>query len=368
MSLHRPLRRGLQAAAVLMLTVLFLSGCQSSPMTTIEPAGTHAERILNDLLIPVAWAALGVFVVVESILLYSVIRFRRRGDTMPVQIHGDTRIEVMWTIAPALIVLVIAVLTFRTQAVNSAMPKDALRVVATGHQWWFQFDYPQQGVNTANDMIIPVGRDVTVELKSDDVIHSFWVPRLAGKTDMIPTKTNLITFRATQPGVFRGHCAEFCGTVHAMMRFRVIALAPEEFDRWVAGERTVPVAPAGATIPAAGQPAPSDPAARGQIVFVRKGCIGCHMINGVPQAVGRTGPNLTYFGSRYTIAAGVLENTDENLKRWLHNPDEVKPGNIMAGSVKPGTLTDEEINDLVVYLRGLKVDAALPADPDPIRP
>lgn len=366
MSLHRPHRRGLQAAAVLMLTVLFLSGCQLSPMSTLDPAGSHATNIYN-LLVPVASAALAVFVVVESVLIYSVIRFRRRGDSMPVQIHGDTRIEVMWTIAPALIVLVIAVLTFRTQAANSVLPKDALRVVATGHQWWFEFDYPQQGVDTANDMIIPVGRDVTVEIKAADVIHSFWVPRLAGKTDMIPSKTNLLTFRAEQPGVYRGHCAEFCGTVHAMMRFRVVAVSAEEFDRWVAGQRTAPVPPAGATLPAAGQPAPSDAAARGQIAFVRKGCIGCHIISGVPQAQGRTGPNLTHFGSRYTIAAGVLENTDENLKRWLHNPDEVKPGNVMAGAVKPGTLTDQEINDLVVYLRGQKVDAALPADPNPIK-
>ncbi|HEU4324827.1 MAG TPA: cytochrome c oxidase subunit II [Roseiflexaceae bacterium] len=388
MSSQRPPRRGLQAAAALALAALVLTGCNTSPMTTLDPAGTHAQNIL-DLLIPVAWAALGVFLVVEGILIYSVIKFRRRDDNaMPVQVHGNTRIEVMWTIAPALIVLVIAVLTFRTQAVNSAMPKDALRIVATGHQWWFRFDYPQQGVATASDMLIPVGRDVTVELHGEDVIHSFWVPRLAGKTDMIPNKTNYLTFRATEPGVFRGHCAEFCGEVHALMRFRVIAVEPAVFDRWIAAQRTDPVPPAGANplaqsgtqvpvaptaaagapTPAPAQaPAPTDPRARGQLVFLRKGCIGCHIINGVPQAVGRTGPNLTNLGSRYTLAGGTLQNTDENLASWLRDPGAIKPGNKMAGAVRPGTLTDQEIGDLVAYLNGMKLDVPLPADPDPIQ-
>ncbi len=376
MSFFRPLTRGLRKAALPMLGAVALAGCGTSPMSTVDPAGTHAQNIF-DLLIPVAWAALAVFIVVEGILLYSVWRFRRRGEaTMPVQVHGNTRIEVMWTIAPALIVLVIAVLTFRTQAINSTLPPDALKVTARGWQWWFEFEYPQQGIVTASDLVIPVGRDVTVQLEAKDVMHNFWIPRLAGKTYMIPTKENYINFKPLEAGVYRAQCAEFCGEAHALMKFRVIALPQEEYERWVAAQRTVPVPPAGQEQPpAAGQPPqtpqqlfPNDLAAQGQLVFTRKGCIGCHAINGNNRAKGNQGPNLTYFGSRYTIAAGVLDNTDENLARWLRNPNEVKPGNKMGAAIQAGTLTEDEISALVAYLQSMKLpDMQMPANPDPIQ-
>lgn len=403
MSRHRLRARRLLMGTALFFSVLMLAACQTdTPYSTIAPEGTHAESIYT-LLKPVAAAGLAVFIVVEGLLVYSVVRFRRRSNAMPVQTHGNTRIEILWTIAPALIVLVISVLTFRTQAVNSVMPPDALRINAIGHQWWWEFKYlnedsvignngvesdeeaegspkpataDDRGVDlvTANDMYIPVGRDVTVVLNATDVIHNFWVPRLAGKTYNIPNNTNYITFRAEREGIYRGQCAEFCGEAHALMRFRVIAVAPEVFDRWMAEHQTAPTPPLpgyelprpapNATAQAQGTPVPTvapepanfnDSAAQGQITFIRKGCITCHVIDGVPQAVGQSGPNLTYFGSRTTIAAGIMPNTPENLAAWLHNPGEIKPGNLMANAIKPGVLSEQEISNLIAYLEGMKV-------------
>jgi cytochrome c oxidase subunit 2 len=374
MSRHRPRARWLLMGSALLASAFMLAACETAtPYSTIVSEGSHAQNILA-LLKPVSVAALVVFLLVEGLLVYSVIRFRRRSQAMPAQTHGNTRVEILWTIAPAIIVLVIAVLTFRTQAINSVQPPGALRVEVIGHQWFWEFRYPEQNIITANDLYIPVGRDVNFVLDSVDVIHSFWVPRLAGKTDLIPNNTNYISFRAEQEGIYRGECAEFCGEEHALMRFRVIAVAPDVFDRWAAEHATPPQKPAGdyvvptavpRTTPTPGAPTPtvaptptppSDPAARGQITFIRKGCVGCHVIDGVQQAKGQTGPNLTYFGSRTTIAAGVLPNTPENLRSWLHDPGAIKPGNLMAAAIKPGVLTDQEINDLIAYLDGMKLE------------
>lgn len=353
-----PIRRQLPVRPLLYIffvgVVLILSACGPElPATTLTPQGSHAQRIY-DLMIPIFWAALAVFVVVEGLLVYSVVRFRRRADSsIPAQVHGNTRIEILWTVTPALILLVIAVLTFRTQAENSVQPASAMQITAVGHQWWFEFQYPGLGENgapliTANDMYIPVGQDVTISLKSNDVIHSFWIPKLAGKTDMIPSKTNLMSFRAEQPGIYRGQCAEFCGEEHALMRFRVIAVPAATFQGWVSQQNTAPPAPAG-------------DAMRGQQIFLSpaKACIGCHTVSGTA-AKGILGPNLTYFGNRETIAAGTLPNTPENLTTWLHNPGAVKPGNIMSTVIKQGSLSDQEVADLVAYLEGMKFSIEKP--------
>jgi cytochrome c oxidase subunit 2 len=319
-------------------------------------------------MVPIFWAALGVFVVVEGILLYSVLRFRQRSENeaIPAQIHGNTRIEILWTIAPALILLVIAVLTFRTQAENSILPANSLHVTAVGHQWWFEFQYPAQGAEgaplvTASDMYIPVGRSVIVTLKGADVVHNFWIPKLAGKTYMIPGKVNYITFTAEEPGIYRAVCSEFCGEAHALMRFRVIALPDAEYNSWVEQMRAPPAAPT------AGAAALNGDAARGQAIFLdaKRLCITCHAVDGTA-AKGVVGPNLTHYGSRLTIAAGLLPNTPENLSRWIHNPGEVKPGNIMARQITPQwvqtNLTEQDIADLVAYLESMKVAVNLPAE------
>jgi cytochrome c oxidase subunit 2 len=344
---------------------LVLAACgQDLPATTTHPTGDNAQRIY-DLMVPVFWAALAVFVVVEALLVYSVFRFRQRSesDAMPAQVHGNTRIEIMWTIAPALILLVIAVLTFRTQAANSVQPADALKIQVVGHQWWWEFRYPDAQVVTANDVYIPTGQSVQFEMTSVDVIHNPWMPKLAGKTDAIPGHTNFLSFRTDTPGIYRGLCAEFCGAEHAVMRFRVVAVPPDVFQRWIQ-QHQQPVGPAitpGTTDPA--RIGPGDPV-RGEQAFlnVRNLCITCHRIEGYKEAVGVTGPNLTYFGSRLTIGAGASPNTAEDLKQWLHDPGGKKPDNIMATVIKEGMITSQDIDDIVAFLMSQTIPIDLPPE------
>jgi cytochrome c oxidase subunit II len=343
---RRSLMRWLLLAAVLLVPLVLAACGENLPATTTYPEGTHARRIY-ELLVPIFWVALAVFVVVEGLLIYSVVRFRQRpGSSIPTQIHGNTTIEIAWTIAPALILLVIAVLTFRTQAIQAVQPADALKIQVIGHQWWWEFRYPDQKVVTASDMYIPVGRNITLEMTGRDVIHSFWMPKLAGKTDTIPGKNNYLSFQAEQAGIYRGLCAEFCGEEHAVMRFRVVALPQADFDNWLAQQAAAP-------------PAPPDNVRQ---IFTQKGCVGCHAITGFQEAVGQVGPNLTHFGSRETIAGGALTNTPENLKLWLHNPGGVKPGNVMSTAIGPGkiVLTDQEVDALVGYLEGMKLQVTKP--------
>jgi cytochrome c oxidase subunit II len=362
--------RALRLAA-LTTALLALAACAGpqATQTTVIPQGDHARRIY-DLLVPIFWMAIAVFVVVEGLLIYTVWRFRRRSNAIPAQIHGNTRIEILWTIAPALIVLVIAVLTFRTQAATAEItrnPQNAVEVTAVGHQWWFEFRYPGAGqdgadVVTASDMYIPIGRPVRVTLQGADVIHNFWVPKLAGKTYMIPGKTNYLAFTAEQPGIYRAVCAEFCGEQHALMRFRVIAVPEEEYQNWLAQYSTPPSAPAAATVSLGA--VTGDPA-RGQAVFLEptNQCISCHAVAGT-SAQGIIGPSLTYYGSRQTIAAGVLPYSPENLSDWLHRAYEIKPGNLMSRVITQEwiqrNLSEQEIADLVAYLDSMKVSVNLP--------
>jgi cytochrome c oxidase subunit II len=363
MRAHRHVLR-LPVLIPLICGALVLSACgEVLPATTLYPEGDHARRIY-DLLVPVFWAAVAVFVVVEGLLVYAVVRFRRRAgdEAIPAQVHGNTRIEIAWTIAPALILLVIAVLTFRTQAQNSAQPPDALPIKVIGHQWWWEFQYPNQNFVTANDVYVPVGQPVQFQMTGADVIHDPWVPRLSGKTDAIPGHTNYVAFTAEREGIYRGLCAEFCGEQHAIMRFRVIAVQPAVFQQWVQQHQTPPGPPSG------GDPArlgPGDPA-RGQQAFLKPTnlCITCHSVAGQQAAVGITGPNLTYFGNRETIAAGALENTPENLTRWLHDPDSIKHGTLMGKTIGQGpgkvALSDQDITDIVAYLESQTIPIAKP--------
>lgn len=367
----RARRHSLRLPVVVTLSLacaaLILSACgENLPATTTYPAGDHAQRIY-DLMIPVFWAALGVFVVVEGILLYSVLRFRQRSENeaIPAQIHGNTRIEILWTIAPALILLVIAVLTFRTQAQNSVQPPDAMKITVIGHQWWWEFRYEDKQIITANDVYIPTGQPVQFKMTSVDVIHDPWMPKLAGKTDAIPGAANInyVSFKTDQPGIYRGLCAEFCGEEHAVMRFRVVAVPPDVFNAWVT-QHQKPVGPAfTATSADAARLGAGDPA-RGEKAFlnIKNLCITCHAISGYKEAVGVTGPNLTYFGNRETIAAGALSNTPENLAKWIQNPGAVKPGNIMSSVIKPGMISEQDIADIVAFLESQTIAIEKPAE------
>ena len=369
LSRHTLLRMVWSAAIASMLVLL--AGCASAAgldgsASTLRPDGSQARNIFN-LMIPVFWMALVVFVVVEGLLIYTVFRFRRRPNSaIPAQIHGNTQIEIAWTIAPALIALVIAVLTFRTQAENSALPtNNAVYITAVGHQWWFEFQYPGQGdekpLVTASDMYIPVGQPVVITLRAADVVHNFWVPRLAGKTYMIPGKTNFMTFTAEREGIYKAACSEFCGENHALMRFRVIAVSKDEYARWVAAMRTAPPEAAAGAATLGGDPT------RGKALFLdaKKLCVTCHIIDGT-SAKGNIGPNLTHYGSRLTVGSGLLPNTPENTAKWIKESGSIKSNNLMARQISPswvqGNLSDQDIADIVAYLFSMKTNITLPPE------
>ena len=328
--------------------LVFLVACnEAAPQSTFDAKGPVARDQLN-LFLLVLWVAVVVFVLVEGALIYTLVRFRRRAsDALPKEVHGNTRLEIAWTIVPALLLAVLAVPTIITQFRVSKDPgPDALTVQVTGHQWWWQFDYPEIGVVTANEMHVPVGQDVRVLLKSQDVIHSFWIPKLAGKVDVIPNRNNQLWFRADEEGVYLGQCAELCGIAHGWMRFQVIAQSQEEFQQWVYDQKTPALTPL------------TPEAQQGAKLFLSKGCVACHTISGTI-AMGLRGPNLTHLASRSTLAAGIMGNSPEDLREWLTDPEAVKPGNVMAreAAVYTGvipSLTAKEIDELVSYLSSLE--------------
>ncbi len=329
--------RAALAATTLLLALTALAACGATPQTTLEPT-TEAARQARDLMVFVFWAAAVVFVIVESALVYILIRFRRRpGDGLPAQTHGHTALEIAWTIPPTILIGVIAALTIPVIFAN-AQPAgaDAMRVRAIGHQWWFEFDYPELGVVTANELHLPVDRSVELQLESDDVLHSFWVPRLRGKLDMVPGRVNRFTIRPEVTGTFQGQCAEFCGTAHALMKFTVVVETQAEFDAWAAAqlaERTPPS---------------SELARAGEEAMAAGGCVACHAIRGT-DAAGVLGPDLTHVASRAHIASGILANTPDNMRRWLQDPQGVKPGNLMTIP----ELTDDQLDALTAYMQGL---------------
>lgn len=307
--------------------------------TTMQPASDNADRV-QGVYVLIFWLAGGVFAGVMALTLVFALMFREKEGAEALQIHGNSRLEVLWTFIPVIIVVVMAVPTFNAIVeIESDAPDDALELVATGHQWWFEFQYPDSGVVTANEIHLPVDRAVNIAIESVDVIHSFWVPRLSGKVDMVPGHQNGLWFTPNEVGVYLGQCAEFCGLSHANMRFRVIVESQADFDAWIAAQLT----PADA--------APADEAvAAGLQQFQQSGCVGCHVINGVSEVPGTIGPNLTHVGSRSTIASGTLPNTAEDLATWLHNPPGVKPGSRMPNL----NLSDEQIGRLVTYLQSLQ--------------
>jgi cytochrome c oxidase subunit 2 len=345
-------RRTALLIALAVLLALVLAGCTTgNPQTTLDPKG-HYSKVVYDLFNWwIFWPAVFVFFAVEGVLLYAVWRYRARpGDALPVQFHGNTRLEMTWTIIPALILAVILYGTFQTQAVLATPPEAAnpLVIRAIGHQWWWEFDYPDEGFVTANELHIPVGRPVRVQLESVDVIHSFWVPVLAGKQDLIPGRVNSVWMQADEAGTYSAQCAEFCGVQHALMRFIVVAQSPSEYDAWVRSQRGIPGFTATPTPSAAGQPSLVQ---QGAQVFANGACITCHTVRGTP-ANAKVGPDLTHFGSRRTIAANTLPKDPEgnNLKRWLRNPQAVKPGNLMPNL----NLSDADVNALAAYLESLR--------------
>ena len=317
------------------LAVLLAACTRETPFNTLAPAGPVAEK-QADLFWLVFWIAAAVFVLVEGALVVIMYRFRRRSaDDTPRQIHGNTRLEVMWTILPALLLAGVAVPTVGTIFDLAEAPPGSMVVKVTGHQWWWEIEYPDLGVVTANEAHIPTGEQVIFELTSDDVIHSWWVPRLAGKMDLVPGRTNTMNLAADAPGTYRGQCAEFCGLSHANMRFRVVAQEPADFEAWVDDQLAEAAAP------------------DAEVEQILPTCFACHQFRGVggPQAPPPIeGPDLTHIGGRQTIAGGMLPNDPETLARWLRDPPAVKPGSKMPDY----NLTEPQIEALVEYLQGLE--------------
>lgn len=375
--------------------VVLLTGCGpeiNQPYSTISPQNQKTDDI-QWLYQITFWLALLVFVGVQLAIAYTAIRFRRRSAQRPEQVHGSRVLEIAWTVIPALILLALFIPTVKiiyehAEAENVA---DGFNVNVIGKQWWWEISYPgipanpddaaQGPIVTANEMLLPVGANVVVTLQSNNVIHSFWVPQLSGKVDVMPGHDNKMQFTADRPGEYYGECAEFCGGSHAWMRFKVKVVPQEEFDAWVAAWRTPP---------ADGNAETADvvdaPAAFGA-------CLACHRINGTNavvagqgmsamsgylsepigsnqvdedtaedaevgateyQVVGGPGPNLTLLGCRDTIGAGILKNTPENIETWLKQTETVKEGVWMPNYYTQGSINDEQVTELADYLSSLK--------------
>jgi cytochrome c oxidase subunit 2 len=332
------------AAFVVVLGILLAACTRGLPYDTLDPAGPVAQK-QADLYWLVFWIAAGVFVLVEGLLVYAMIRFRRRSaDDTPRQIHGNTRLEIMWTILPALLLAGVAVPTVGTIFDLASRPEgDVLEVNVTGHQWWWEVEYPDLGLITANEIHVPSDRPVAINLTSNDVIHSFSVPRLAGKQDLLPGRTNTIYLEAPEPGTYLGLCQEYCGLSHANMRFRVIAQDPGDFDEWVTAQRGEAAVPPSGSVEA-----------EGLEYFSTGQCIGCHTVRGVEAAVGRVGPDLTHVGSRGTFAGAIFDLNEEELTRWLEDAPAVKPGAKMPSGLREMGLTEDQIEAMVAYLLSLE--------------
>ncbi|HEX6938323.1 MAG TPA: cytochrome c oxidase subunit II [Longimicrobiales bacterium] len=356
-------RKALRALALTALAVVWV-GCapEHYPQSIFGPVTDFGVRI-NSLFTGIFWWTMLVLVIVESALIYILIRYRNRPGAEPRKVYGNNLAEIGWTVGPTLIVVFILVPTIRTIFYTYEPPEsEPLVVEAVGHQWWWEFRYPELGVTTANELHLPVGRPIEVRLSSVDVIHNFWVPRLGGKRYNIPEPArapdepegrnyNVLYFTVEEPGEYLGQCAEFCGTSHALMRMRVVAQSAEDFQAWVgAMTDTTRAVPGAVATAATAAPDTQSLEARGYQVFLRTGCTACHSITGTP-AAGQLGPNLTRIGSRWAIGAGLLENNEENLARWIRNASALKP----AAKMPPfPNLSDEDLQALVAYLSSLK--------------
>lgn len=410
-------RRGLRRRWVSWLlgaaALLVLPGCDlnfwrmDGPMSGMDVNGPVARNQLNVFYVT-CWVTFTIFVLVAAVLAYATWKFRARAGEHsaepPEQSHGNPLVELSLIGASVLALVIIAVPTLRgiwyTYEVPAADRENAYTVNAVGFQWWFRFEYPNEQIKdigalvTSNELVIPAGRAVRVNLRAMDVIHSFWVPRLAGKVDMIPNRANFLWLKADEPGYFWGQCAEYCGDSHAVMRFRVIALGPREFNEWLDRQSAPARSPAAApdasrpkaqfasyrtdwktneagwspafdaspleSWRALQQPARDEDAAliaHGRELFQSKTCFSCHVVRGHLVGGSAAYPDLTHLASRSTIAAGLLQNTPEQLARWIAHPEQVKPGNRMwsEGYVKNNIkLNAEEVAALVAYLQSLK--------------
>jgi cytochrome c oxidase subunit 2 len=322
-------------------------GLARSPTNIFDPAATPAHAIFG-LSMLVLSVTLAIFLIVGGLLLYVVIRYRQRpadSQREPAQIYGSNQIELSWTVIPILIVVMLFLTTTRVILETQAAPKPsgALDVTVIGHQFWWEYRYPKLGVVTANELHVPVSDPARptptyLALSSADTDHSFWVPRLAGKTDLIPNRRNTMWIDPQKPGLYLGQCAQYCGTQHALMLLRVYAQSPEDFAAWIKQQQR----------PAETDVSANPAAAEGQTVFMHSACINCHSIAGTV-ATGRFGPDLTHLASRDTIASGAVQNTPQNLRQWVADPNSIKPGALMPSM----HLSDHDLDVITAYMTTL---------------
>jgi cytochrome c oxidase subunit 2 len=315
----------------------------TSPTNIFAPVSTAASSIFG-LSIFVLLTVAAIFIVVFALLTYAVVRFRKRSgadNSEPVQIYGSTRVELAWTVIPILAVVALFLAAARVIALvqEPLRTPGALEVIVTGHQYWWEYRYPQLNIVTANELHVPVSdaihpRATFLQLLSADTDHSFWVPRLGGKTDLIPNHPNQMWIDPHETGLFLGQCAQYCGTQHAKMLLRVYVQSPEEFAQWVHSQQQRPKGEA---------------SSRGQRVFESTACVNCHTISGTA-AKGRFGPDLTHLMSRDTIAAGTAANTPEQLRLWIRSPDAIKPGSKMPAM----GLSLGDVEAVATYLETLR--------------
>jgi cytochrome c oxidase subunit 2 len=336
-------RRDRKPLTVLLLGML-MAGCGNDPghpMSTLAPRSDLANWCYGMLLEVTAWDSLILLIVIVGFILAVFFFSTRVGEAgPPTAVSSDLKLEIAWTLGPALVLLFISIptvrLIFRTQPRNP--PANSLPITVIAHQWWWEFRYDDgSGVKTANELHIPDDRPIHLSLVSNDVIHSFWVPRLGGKRDVVPGQVNHIDLIARVPGEYYGQCAEFCGLSHANMRFRIFVDQPDDFARWEKSQAAPGLVPAEDTA-----------TSRGAKIFANSPCTSCHTIKGV--STGYVGPDLSHLGSRTTIAAGVLANHPKQLTEWIEHPTKIKPGAEMPDFALGG----EQLNDLVAYLESLK--------------
>jgi len=320
-----------------MQTGSYLIPTLGSVLRVLAPDSPQARAIFNLGLESSAILAV-IFAIVAGVIVYALMRYRwREGEPDPRQFAGNRTVELVWTAIPCVIVAVLFALTARTMSAADPAPAPEPDLVVIGHQWWWEARYPKLGVIAANEIHIPVGRAMSVQLDSSDVLHEFWVPELARKITTVPGHPNHIWLEADKTGVYLGICSEFCGTEHAWMHFLVVAEPSADFEAWEKAQL---------------QPAPTPPsgsAAEGLALFEKTSCVNCHAINGTTARAG-VGPDLTHYAGRRQFGSGIVDNTPENLRRWLADPQQVKPGVKMPNF----KFTDTQITQLVDYFETLK--------------
>ena len=325
---------------------LFHPGSLDGPMSFMVTNGPVAAQQKA-----VFWYTVGVsvflMVAVGGVFLYAIFKFRAKpGEDfkVPEQTHGNAKVELALILASCALLLVIAIpnaqALFFVDKVPAERESEAIKVIAIGHQWWWEFQYPDLGITTANELHVPVGKPIDVEVRSADVLHSFWVPRLAGKMDAVPGQVNKMWFQADTPDKYYGHCTEYCGDSHANMRFFVMAEDQDSFDKWVRNEKKDAAKPA------------SVEEINGQRLFMQ-GCNSCHVVQG-SGAMGVVGPNLSHFGMRTSLGSALFTNDTEHLTKWLKDPQGMKPGNLMNLEQVNMVLSDSDIKNLTAYLQSLK--------------